>query len=262
MTGGGQAGGAAGGGQRGGTGDRVRVSILETRGSTPREVGAEMIVTTSATTGSIGGGAVEHAAIARARAMLRDGTAADRLTVPLGPEIGQCCGGTMTLGFDRTAPRPRPPGPAVLVFGAGHVGQALVRALMPLPLSPRLIDSRAEALAAAPPGLATTLTVLPEAEIRRAPPGSAFVVMTHDHALDFLLTAEALARGDAAYVGLIGSRTKRAAFARRARAQGLGLDGLTCPIAAGFIRDKRPEVIAAFAAAEILTHVLAPAAPA
>jgi xanthine/CO dehydrogenase XdhC/CoxF family maturation factor len=90
--------------------------------------------------------------------------------------------------------------------GAGHVGRALAQALRLLHLSPRLIDQRQTELDLAGPGTPTTLSVLPEAEIRAAPPGAVFVILAHDHALDFLLAVEALRRPDAAYVGMIGSR--------------------------------------------------------
>ena len=119
----------------------------------------------------------------------------------------------------------------------------------------RLIDQRTAELALAP-GVPGELTPLPEAEVRRAPPGSAYVILTHDHALDFLIAAEALARGDAAYVGMIGSATKRATFSRFARSRGIAPGPLTCPIG-GTVRDKRPEVIAAFTAAEIMATLLA-----
>ena len=241
----------------------IRVRITRARGSTPREEGAEMMVGPEAVTGTIGGGQLEYLAIDRARQMLARGEDRAVMDVPLGPEIGQCCGGRVELALDRAPARAPAPGPAVLIFGAGHVGRALARALMPLPFSPRLIDQRAAELSLAAPGVPTTLTPLPEAEVRAAPPGASFVILTHDHALDFLLGVEALARADTPYVGMIGSRTKRATFDRFARSNGADPARLTCPIAAGFPRDKRPEVIAAFAAAEItarlLTHAPAPA---
>ena len=81
------------------------------------------------------------------------------------------------------------------------------------------------------------------------------VILTHDHALDFLLAAEALARDDFAYTGMIGSATKRAQFTRFARARGLDPAPLICPIGAGFSSDKRPAVIAAFAAAELIARL-------
>ncbi|EYD75023.1 XdhC protein (assists in molybdopterin insertion into xanthine dehydrogenase) [Rubellimicrobium mesophilum DSM 19309] len=234
----------------------IRVRVARARGSTPREEGAEMFVGPDRTVGTIGGGQLEYLAIDRARQMLRHGEAEATMDVPLGPEIGQCCGGRVELRLDRAGPAPRDPGPPVLIFGAGHVGRALAAALLPLPLSPRLIDQRPEELALAPLGMPTTLTPLPENEVRKAPPGAAYVILTHDHALDFLLALEALARPDAAYVGMIGSRSKRATFTRLAREHGADATPLVCPIGAGFPGDKRPEVIAAFTAAELLTRML------
>jgi xanthine dehydrogenase accessory factor len=234
----------------------IRVRVVRTWGSTPREQGAEMFVGSDRLVGTIGGGQLEYLAVDRARRMLALGEAEATMTVVLGPDIGQCCGGRVELSFDYRRPAPREAGPSVLISGAGHVGRALARALRPLPLSPRLIDQRSSELALAGPDMPTTLSVLPEAEIRAAPPGAAYVILTHDHGLDFLLAVEALSRTDAAYVGMIGSRTKRATFTRYAAREGVDARALVCPIGAGFPRDKRPEVIAAFAAAEIQARMI------
>lgn len=229
----------------------IRVEITRTRGSSPREAGAAMFVAPDSLTGTIGGGQLEYMAIDRARQMIARGETEARMDVPLGPEIGQCCGGRVELELRHVeATPPAPEYPQVLIFGAGHVGRALGRALALLPLRPILIDQRMDELALA--SGETRLTPLPEAEIRRAPPGTSHIIVTHDHALDFLLAAEALRRPDAPYVGMIGSKTKLAQFRRFAQSQGLGTDRLTCPIGAGFSHDKRPEVIAAFTAAEIV----------
>ncbi|MFG6082095.1 xanthine dehydrogenase accessory protein XdhC [Paracoccus litorisediminis] len=238
----------------------IRVTITRTRGSSPREAGATMIVTTDKTSGTIGGGQLEYMAIDRARQMLARGEDAATMDIPLGPEIGQCCGGRVELSLIRISEMPAPPEyPQVLIFGAGHVGRALARALALLPLRPILIDQRAEELSLARGE--TVLTPLPEAEIRSAPSGTSYVIVTHDHALDFLLTSEALRRMDAPYIGMIGSQTKLAQFRRFAGAQGLGTKRLTCPIGAGQSRDKRPEVIAALTAAEIITRLTQSVSP-
>lgn len=234
----------------------IRVRVMKALGSTPRDAGAEMVVGPDSVDGTIGGGQLEYMAIDRARAMLASGEARAEMTIPLGPEIGQCCGGRVVLHLDHHGPTPEDR-PDALIFGAGHVGRALARALQPLPVNPTLIDSRPEELARADPGIATCLTPLPEASLRTARPGSAVVILTHDHALDFLLAAEALSRGDLSYVGMIGSATKRAQFARFARERGLDPDPLICPIGAGFSRDKRPAVIAAFTAAEVIARLTA-----
>ncbi|TKW67390.1 MAG: xanthine dehydrogenase accessory protein XdhC [Paracoccus denitrificans] len=228
----------------------IRIRVTRTFGSTPREIGAEMMVSADDTTGTIGGGRLEYDAIARARAMLASGEDLAKMQITLGPVSGQCCGGRVELTFDRAAPSAAPARPQVLIFGAGHVGRALAQLLAQMPFDVTLLDGREDQLARAH-GAPTLLTVLPEAAIRAARPGAAFVIMTHDHGLDFLLTTEALRRGDAAYVGLIGSATKRARFLREARDAGIDASRLTCPIGAGLSSDKRPEIIALFAAAEI-----------
>jgi xanthine dehydrogenase accessory factor len=109
------------------------------------------------------------------------------------------------------------------------------------------------------PRIETCLTAMPEALVREAPPGSSFVILTHDHALDFLITSEALQRKDAAYIGMIGSKTKRMTF-RNWLTRDIGrpelFDNLVCPIGGSEVKDKRPAVIATLAAAEILTAAL------
>lgn len=241
----------------------ILVTVSSARGSAPRDAGAWMVVTENGTRGTIGGGQLEYMAIDRARAMLSKGERQAQMDVPLGPEIGQCCGGRVRLELSdvETTP-PEPEKPHVLIFGAGHVGRALARALTLLPVQPILIDQRIDELAQAP-DITTRLTPLPESEIRTAPQGSAYVILTHDHALDFLLGVEALKRPDAPYIGMIGSATKRAKFTRFARENGIDPGRLTCPIGAGPDRnkpclDKRPEIIAALTAAELITQLTTP----
>ncbi len=241
----------------------VLVSVAQARGSVPRDAGASMLVAADAIAGTIGGGQLEWIAMEHARAMLDGKTAEPRLDIPLGPEIGQCCGGHVSLDFavldagrvDALERGAGEPPPRVLIFGAGHTGKALARALALAPVEPVLIDTRDEALA----GLGeieTRHVALPEAEVAGAPPATAFVVMTHEHSLDFLITGAALARSDAAYVGMIGSATKRAVFASWLRDSDYAddlIDRLVCPIGGTAVRDKRPEIIAALTAAEVLT---------
>ncbi|WP_306115961.1 MULTISPECIES: xanthine dehydrogenase accessory protein XdhC [unclassified Roseovarius] len=241
------------------------VRLTKARGSSPREAGTEMFVAPGETYGTIGGGQLEYMMIDEARMMLAKGIAHAVKDVPLGPEIGQCCGGRVEVEIalmsaaDRQGALARAEAetralPHVYVMGAGHVGRALAGLLAQMPVRTLLVDTRAEEMALCKAPVDKRHTALPEAEITSAPAGSAFVVLTHDHALDFLLTAAALARGDAAYVGMIGSATKRARFESWCRDHGGGqeTDALTCPIGAGGSADKRPEIIAAFVAAEIM----------
>lgn len=250
-------------------GPAALVRVISAKGSTPRETDAWMVVGPRAMIGTIGGGQLEYMAIDAARAMLARGADAETLDIPLGPEIGQCCGGRTVLAVERLDPagwealealaeQEWRSLPAVMIFGAGHVGRALGAALSLLPVRPVLVDQRAEELGLASPGIETVQTAIPEAEVKEAPPGAAYVILTHDHALDFLIAREALARGDAAYVGMIGSRTKRVSFGRwLAKTEEPPETGaLVCPIGAAGRPDKRPEVIAAFVAAEILSQLV------
>jgi xanthine dehydrogenase accessory factor len=243
--------------------------LRSVRGSSPREAGAFMLIATDEMIGTIGGGALEHMVIERARQVLRDGLPGGELDVPLGPEIGQCCGGRVSVAMrlvdaakaealQRRAEAEDAARPDVFVFGAGHVGKALARALAPLPVRATIVDTRPGELAGLPAGVTVRPSAMPEAVVRAAPAGSAYVIVTHDHALDFLIAQEALGRADAAYVGMIGSRTKRARFASWFKGEGgdpQALNRLVMPIGAAGLGDKRPEVIAALAAAEILVQI-------
>jgi xanthine dehydrogenase accessory factor len=252
----------------------VVVSVAAVKGSAPREAGTHMIVTAKSSYGTIGGGSLEWEATLRARAVLDSDEASAAMKLPLGPELGQCCGGFVSLRLrradealcaelDAIEARERETLPLVLLFGAGHVGKALARALAPLPLRVRWIDGRADAfpdLAIPGPKVVVSDGLLDEVDA--APPGAAYLVLTHSHALDSMICAAALQRGDFAYLGLIGSRTKRAQFERGFRDLGIPqgqIDRLVCPIGGGRIRDKRPAVIAALVAAELLETLAAAA---
>jgi xanthine dehydrogenase accessory factor len=247
----------------------IVAELVRVRGSTPREQGAFMLVAADAVLGTIGGGALEHMVIARARQVLRDGLSGDALDIPLGPEIGQCCGGRVEVSLRGAGPDEQrrllrrlqdeeASRPTVYLYGAGHVGRALATALAPLPLRVTVIDTRPDTLEGLPQGVVAKATPMPEAMARSAPQGTSHVILTHDHALDFLIAREALTRSDAPYVGMVGSVTKRARFAAWFREAG-GTDAqiarLFLPIGGTELRDKRPEVIAALAAAEIMIAI-------
>jgi xanthine dehydrogenase accessory factor len=250
------------------------VEVARAKGSTPREAGAYMLVSRSAIHGTIGGGQLEFMAIDQARQIIADpkGLQELMLDIPLGPEIGQCCGGRVEVLIRlvddelktellRTAEAEQERLPHIYLFGGGHVGQALAVALSLLPVRVTVVETRAEALDGMPEGVETRLTSVPEEMVRSAPAGAAFVVLTHDHALDFLIVAEALKRTDAAYVGMIGSQTKKATFRswylKSAGGSEADFVRLVSPIGGDTVKDKRPAVIAALVAAEIMTVLAA-----
>ncbi|MGI9271785.1 MAG: xanthine dehydrogenase accessory protein XdhC [Woeseiaceae bacterium] len=143
----------------------------------------------------------------------------------------------------------------IAVFGAGHVGSAVVQALSSLDCNIRWVDSRRNMLRHAPANVRAIETPEPSLEVAAMPPGSCFLVMTHSHALDFEICDRILQRRDAAYCGLIGSQSKRRRFEKRYRAQGMPdeqLRQLVCPIGVAGISGKKPAEIAVAASAEIL----------
>jgi xanthine dehydrogenase accessory factor len=304
-------------------GAAVLVTLAEAAGSSPREVGARMVVRPDGRFhGTIGGGALEWLALAEAQQMMAasgKASAFRRLSKALGPELGQCCGGRVVITLERFDRRDgdevrrfaaaeragrfltisdpgqpmrrsmargggEGPGYAALpggriaerfgedltplyLFGAGHVGQNVALALAMLPFAVTWIDPRPGAFPSHVPGNVTCRTgVAPAPMLQNASDGAFVAVMTHSHALDLDVTAAALLARRFAYVGLIGSATKRARFVTALRAIGLGdgdLAQLVCPIGITQIRDKAPAAIAVAVAAQLLIRrdAVAAAAP-
>jgi xanthine dehydrogenase accessory factor len=242
----------------------VVVQVLSARGSVPREAGTRMLVATDAVAGTIGGGHLELQAIARARAMLAGGrTTPEDQAIALGPTLGQCCGGSLVLRsapLDAAALADWPDAPPLFtlqLYGAGHVGRAIVRLLHGLPCAVQWIDERErEFPAESDPAHIGRLCVEPvEAEVASAPPGAFYLVLTHSHDLDLAIATAILRRGDFGYLGLIGSATKRARFLARWRQRGIDeavLTRLTCPIGVPGIPGKQPEQIAVAVVAQLL----------
>lgn len=315
--------------------DAILVTIACTEGSVPREAGAKMLVTAHAAFDTIGGGHLEWSALTLARAMLAQLPGpidAERrlLRMPLGPTLGQCCGGVVYLAFERiTAAAPHffdllrrrwqqgiaswrlialdspdssvlfdaggcwlagsieplpitpdfclqrgcqllrdphghrwlldplvPYAARLLLFGAGHVGAALVQALANVPCHVTWIDSREEQFpASVPANVTVAVDEFPEDTVDAAPAGASFLVMTHSHPLDMRLARRILLRHDVGWFGLIGSRTKRIQFERRLRSAGIAetrLAKMVCPIGIDGIDGKEPGVLAIAVAAQLL----------
>ncbi|MGV8831077.1 MAG: xanthine dehydrogenase accessory protein XdhC [Devosia sp.] len=249
--------------------DVIVCELTSVRGSSPRAQGTFMLVGYAGLFGTIGGGALEYMVIEHARRLIVSGRAEEAMDVPLGPEIGQCCGGRVGVNLSYADMTRRQnlaaqvaqedaAQPHVYIFGAGHVGRALAQMLALLPVQLAVIDTRREELDLLPAHITAQVVAMPEAVVRNAPAGSSFVILTHDHALDFLIADEALARTDSPYVGMVGSATKRARFSSWYTSEGgdaAALKRLVLPIGQYGLGDKRPEVIAALAAAEIMVHI-------
>lgn len=309
----------------------VLVTVASAQGSVPRETGAKMLVTADAQFDTIGGGHLELRACEIARAMLKEhrtGPTRHVQRFPLGPSLGQCCGGVVHLAFEVLAARDyddfqrttthrkarrdtwrlvplsnaqpaqllnaasQPIGNAsdsgrphfdpqqpchvtrdeagvnwlvdpcrvdrahLVLFGAGHVGAAIVRALAELPCHVTWVDEREELFPPLrPDNVSIECTDTPEALVEQMPAGTSFLVMTHSHALDQVLAEAILQREDTGWFGLIGSDTKRVQFERRLRAHGIAeerLNDMVCPVGIGGISGKAPAVIAASVCAQLL----------
>ena len=238
----------------------ILVEVTEVLGSTPREAGALMLVTDNASFGTIGGGELEWRAMQRAREALAGEPVPEQIRLPLGPALQQCCGGHVTLTLTRLAPAHRDDLarrlataqerlPRLVLFGAGHVGQALARALEPLPCRLRWLDSR--------PGMAPAEHVSYPATVRTER-SDLVLVMTHSHSMDLAIVEARLRHEDFAWLGLIGSATKRRRFEGQLTASGIPaerLARLVCPIGLASIKGKDPAVIAASVTAQLLVVI-------
>lgn len=305
----------------------VLVSIAGVAGSAPREAGAKMIVGAEDVWGTIGGGALEHVCIEQARGfMARSSERARAQDYPLGPLLGQCCGGKVRIALERMGEADRewlknarafdkdgvdyhlvmplgdgareavagwPAGHAeagvtllgedgaalsvqhkgkwasrietvrprarrICLLGGGHVGAVLANILKTLPVNLDWVESRESPDAPGAQGAGyggARLSDDPVQEVRFAAPNTAFVILTHSHALDFDLVSAALKRDDALYVGVIGSKTKRQRFLNRLETAGFTEDQrlrMVCPIGALGLSSKEPSVIALAVAAELM----------
>ena len=307
----------------------VVVTVAGIRGSSPREVGAKMIVTSDATVGTIGGGQLEYQSTRIASEMLDAEEKPTTRKFPLGASMGQCCGGVVDILFEpissglpawlqdlRGLHGQREPAVVVTgigsdtqkfvvtadnqfgsadekalvaivdsarqglaegngtyriddwfvesivgsdfniaVFGAGHVGSAVVASLSSLDCNIRWIDSRRNIFRNTPSNVRAIESSEPALEVAAMPLNSCYLVMTHSHAIDFEICDRILRRADAAYCGLIGSVSKRRRFETRYREQGMSqavIDELVCPIGVDGISGKKPAEIAVSAAAEVL----------
>ena len=212
-----------------------------------RATTGKLLVTAESLHGSLGDPELDENTAATARAMLSGGSSAQLVHVAAGEPRRE------ELVFLEAL---RDPDFRILLFGAGHVGRALVGVLSGIPCHVTWVDSRESEFPSEIPGNATiVVTDDPEAEIAVAPSGAYFLVMTHSHALDQALAEGILKRGDFAYFGLIGSMSKRRQFERRMGARGIPAERfteMTCPIGVPGIKGKEPATIAVAVAAQLL----------
>lgn len=227
------------------------VTIIKAKGSTPRDIGTKMLVTEKEFFGTIGGGQLEELVIAKAREVLSTHQGPERVPFPLCLKANQCCGGFVEVFIETMNTQPE-----LLIFGAGHVAQAIASTLQGTSFRTHMIDDREEWLTKAPGGV-----------VRHKDSGMEFidqhsgwsrkktfaVVMTFDHDLDQDLI-EKLVQKDLCYLGLIGSLTKWQRFQKRLGEKGLSssdFQKVTCPIGLS-IGGKSPQEVAISFAAQVV----------
>lgn len=254
----------------------IWVTVLQAQGSVPRGAGTVMAVFADDFLGTIGGGHLEFEALAQARQYLMDPAHLPALPfekrIALGPSLGQCCGGALVLKLEHVTVADEARLQAILaaetsrrfqslaLFGGGHVGQALVKVLAPLPFHVRWIDSRDEIFPSdVAPQVVCEHSNPVHAAVPDLAPHSRVLIMSFSHAEDLDVVAACLLRQrqkkDLPYIGLIGSATKWASFKRRLAERGFSEEEcqqVTCPIGVPGIEGKEPEVIAVAVAAQLL----------
>lgn len=231
----------------------VLVTVIGTRGSSPRETGSKMVVTAEHSFDTIGGGHLEYKAIAKARDLLLKQQDCQHIEeYPLGATLGQCCGGKVSVLFEYFAER----GKDVWLFGAGHVAKAMVPLLAELPLRVHWVDSREEQFPESiPENVEQCLTDDPVGELQRAKAGSYMLVLTHNHQLDYELTEAALKRGDLGFLGVIGSDTKALRFRQRLthrQFSNTDIAKVTCPVGLEQVSGKRPMEVSISIAGQLI----------
>ncbi|GAB3261001.1 xanthine dehydrogenase accessory protein XdhC [Nocardioides dilutus] len=244
----------------------VLVTVTDVRGHAPREAGAKMVVSATATWGSIGGGNLEEEAVRRARDLISaDEVAPETFVAHLSDKAPfqhgvQCCGGEVTVLLE-----PLDVVPSVAIFGVGHVGLELARILARHDLELHLVDSRPDHLS--PKVLAPfddavaavhvhQVPVLPELVLAELPPGTHVLVLTHDHAEDLAICDAAIRADHLGPIGLIGSSAKWARFRSQLLSSGHTperVDRIRTPIGLpGITTSKEPAAIAVSVTAELL----------
>ncbi|ASP40779.1 xanthine dehydrogenase accessory protein XdhC [Bacterioplanes sanyensis] len=231
---------------------------MGTAGSVPRNPGSKMLVTSDQQYDTIGGGELEFQLIAQARQLLLQGESQQQLVqVPLASKAAQCCGGSVSVLLECFITSAAP----VVIFGAGHVAQALMTILQQLPIPVQWLDNRQALVEAA--GAPCQWRSDPVNALAELPQHARLIIVTHNHQLDYQLIKTALEYRHFDYIGCIGSATKTERFTLRLQRDGVDSDDiarLTMPIGHPDVQGKEPMAVAVAIAAQLLQqHTPSPA---
>jgi len=239
------------------------VTVMTVAGSTPREAGTKMIVTGDSQYDTIGGGHLEFVVIQKARellAALNQGELSDKQCFehfPLAASLGQCCGGSANVLFEVLSSEQL----KLHVFGAGHVAHHLMQILASLPIQVCWIDAREELFPEQSPASNIEMIKADDNEavvdvVLSAQQDSAFLVLTHNHQLDYAIAEAVIKRGDSRFLGVIGSDTKATRFRKRLSAKGFSAEQITTmqsPVGLSEVEGKLPMEVAVSMAGQIIT---------
>jgi xanthine dehydrogenase accessory factor len=231
--------------------DFILITILKTHGSAPRKEGAKMIVCEKEQHGSIGGGKLEWEVSKLAHKMLEEKQKQKTQDYHLGASLGQCCGGKVSVLLEGFFSEKK----LVVVFGAGHIAKALVPILQMLNFRFIVVDTRKNTLAELPKDTPTICSEYPQDEVANFPKTSCYVVVTHEHNLDFAIAEEVLKQKEFYYLGIVGSQKKSLRFQKLFFKKGYAqevVDKIHCPIGLKLGKTQKPPEIALCIAAQLL----------
>ena len=247
----------------------IKAKLISTEGSVPRDAGTFMLITSKYLFGSIGGGQLEYSVIQKAKKFLNEKEIINNeiINIPLGPSIGQCCGGYAQVKitkYDNGLQSLKNEKLKInkldnlYIFGAGHVGQELSSKSVDLDFNVHLIDSRKEYLKIQnEKEIIPIFTTFPWMLIKNLPKKSYYIVLTHSHDYDFKIINEILNLNTFQFIGLIGSKTKRKRFCNRLVKLGHNqylINIIECPIGLKNIASKKPGEIAISIIARLLEY--------
>ena len=234
----------------------IKAKIINVKGSSPNKINDFMLVASKDIFGTIGGGNLEYLVIEESKLMLKNKSKRKKLNIPLGPGIGQCCGGyveiILTLHKNTDAAMKDEKvndsfKEDLYIFGAGHIGQALIETIGNLNFTTYLIDSREEYLKmSSNKDVNYLLSKEPWKVVNKLKDNAYYVVLTHSHEYDLKILNEILTK-KFTFVGLIGSTTKKKRFFKRLTENGHNkniIKKIECPIGVDIGNSKDPNEIA------------------
>ena len=238
----------------------IMIKIIETKGSVPRNKNVYMVISNNKQFGTIGGGELEFRATNEAKKLLKNNLKKNILKYPLGPSLGQCCGGYLKIELNKFSSGKKliekldlknyilKENNNLYIFGAGHVSKSIINKLDGVGFNIFVIDSREEFLSQINNEYIEKIFAKnPEIIIKNTLPNSFYLVMTHSHQLDLLICSHLLNINNFTFLGLIGSKTKRERFKKRLNELGYDnnlIQKIECPIGINSINGKEPDVIA------------------